>query len=195
MSMTVIHYIGKGQAMIEVECVAKEFSKSIRFMLSDGTTMTIKRKDIISIENHDVELDSIYQINCDGTGKDCLTITNVQTGKFFGGYDFMGSVDWLDSDDDAYRMDLEEAKQIISDLEAADEPIVETEEVKALQTKLDNGTTLLTLYEDDCYSFFLKDQHHAFTYMFGLPMEQQSINEAISIAIANVDDYTDLFDD
>ena len=195
MSMTVIFYEGKGQAMIEAECVAKEFPKSIRFQLANGQTFTIKRKDILSIENHEEENESIYQIVCDGTGKDRLTIENVQTGKFFGGYDFMGSVDWVDSADDACRMDHEEAKQIINDLESADEPIVETEEVKALQTKLGNGMTLLTLQEDDCYSFFLKDEHHAFTYMFGLPMEQQDINEAILIAIANVDNYTDLFED
>ena len=196
--MTVIYFEGKGQAMIEVECIAKEFSKSIRFMLADGSTVTIKRNDIISIENSDDDDDSIYQIICDGTGKENLTIENVQTGKFFAGYDFMGSVNWVSGGDEAYRMGIDEAEQIIRDLEDAnetDEAIEATKIVPAFQTDLGNGLTVLTLHEDDCYSFYLKDEHHAFEYMFGLPMNQQTESEALRIAIAAAPDYVDILDD
>ena len=41
--------------------------------------------------------------------------------QFFQGYSFMGSVDWTDEADKAYIMDFDEAEQIISDLESADE--------------------------------------------------------------------------
>lgn len=40
---------------------------------------------------------------------------------FFGGYDFMGSVDWENDILIAYYMDRDEAEQIVRDLESADE--------------------------------------------------------------------------
>jgi len=46
-------------------------------------------------------------------------IRNVETGEFFGGYDFMGSADWTNNLC-AYEMDEQEALQIKADLEAAD---------------------------------------------------------------------------
>ena len=50
------------------------------------------------------------------------TIIKNDSGKYFGGYDFMGSINWKDGTYDAVLMDDDEAEQIIADLEAADEP-------------------------------------------------------------------------
>jgi len=47
-------------------------------------------------------------------------ITDTENRKFFAGYDFMGSVDWVDNDTDARKMSKDEAEQIASDLESAD---------------------------------------------------------------------------
>lgn len=48
--MKVIYLIGKGQAYICADKIAKEFKKSIRFDIGNNETLTIKRKNIISIE-------------------------------------------------------------------------------------------------------------------------------------------------
>lgn len=45
-----------------------------------------------------------------------------QKPSFFVEYNFMGGVDWNTDRLAAYHMDLEEAQQILEDLEAADEP-------------------------------------------------------------------------
>lgn len=55
----------------------------------------------------------------DITGR--VWIEDIENGKVFNGYDFMGSIDWVDYGGDACWMTPEEAEQIISDLEAADE--------------------------------------------------------------------------
>ena len=47
-------------------------------------------------------------------------ITDTESRKFFAGYDFMGSVIWVDTDTDAKCMDKSEAEQIAKDLENAD---------------------------------------------------------------------------
>lgn len=47
-------------------------------------------------------------------------VTDTEERKFFAGYDFMGSVNWVDSDAEATVMDVEEAQQIAKDLEAAE---------------------------------------------------------------------------
>ena len=47
-------------------------------------------------------------------------IEDLDAGKVFNGYDFMGSVIWEDYGGDAYWMEPDEAEQIIRDLEAAD---------------------------------------------------------------------------
>ena len=44
------------------------------------------------------------------------TIIKSDSGKYFAGYDFMGSVNWNDTCYDAVLMDQEEAEQIIRDL-------------------------------------------------------------------------------
>jgi len=46
-------------------------------------------------------------------------IKETETGKYFSGYDFMGSVIWAGISE-AYCMSKDDAKQIIKDLEAAD---------------------------------------------------------------------------
>lgn len=48
-------------------------------------------------------------------------IEDMEAGKVFNGYDFMGSVNWEDYGGDAYWADPEEAEQIVADLESADE--------------------------------------------------------------------------
>jgi hypothetical protein len=45
------------------------------------------------------------------------SILDKETGLFFGGYDFMGSVNWGDEE---LVMEIGEAKQIISDMIAAE---------------------------------------------------------------------------
>ena len=62
-----------------------------------------------------------YRINQpDLSGK--VWIEDLENGKVFNGYDFMGSVNWEDYGGDAYWADPDEAEQIVRDLEAADEP-------------------------------------------------------------------------
>ena len=51
--MKVIYYVGNGQAYIYAERIMKEFKKSIRFDIGNNATITIKRKDIISIEQEE----------------------------------------------------------------------------------------------------------------------------------------------
>lgn len=49
-------------------------------------------------------------------------IKDVENEKAFNGYDFMGSVMWVDCCDGDFWCEPEEAEQIVRDLEAADEP-------------------------------------------------------------------------
>jgi hypothetical protein len=53
-------------------------------------------------------------------GDRAYIITDTENHKFFAGYDFMGSVEWVDDDADASEMGKAEAERIASDLEAAD---------------------------------------------------------------------------
>lgn len=62
--------------------------------------------------------------------------------KYFAGYDFMGSIDWVENLNDAYWMDDAEAYQIMADLKAAAEPAYpETKQddpqIKSLQIAMD----------------------------------------------------------
>ena len=54
--MKVVYYVGKGQAYIYAERIVKEFKKSIRFDIGNNVAITIKRKDIISIEQEEKPL-------------------------------------------------------------------------------------------------------------------------------------------
>lgn len=58
------------------------------------------------------------------TGEVKNVIINNEIGPYayFCGYDSMGSVEWRSDILSAYYMDIDEAAQIIKDLEAADEP-------------------------------------------------------------------------
>ena len=47
-------------------------------------------------------------------------VADTESKKIFAGYDFMGSVDWVDSMSEAVAMDLDEAEQIKNDLFAAE---------------------------------------------------------------------------
>lgn len=47
-------------------------------------------------------------------------IEDMEAGKVFNGYDFMGSIIWEDYGEDAYWMEQDEAETILADLEAAD---------------------------------------------------------------------------
>lgn len=74
-----------------------------------------------------------------GPAKDCALIrTKVHANnyggwkyQYFAGYDPMGSVDWVDCGGDAYWATPEEAKQIVKDLEAADEPVETAKRINA----------------------------------------------------------------
>ena len=48
-------------------------------------------------------------------------VTDTESKKFFAGYDFMGSVKWVDIQDEAEANELEYAEQYKADLESADE--------------------------------------------------------------------------
>ena len=54
-------------------------------------------------------------------------ITNTETKSFFAGYDFMGSIDWVQATNEAYMMDLDEAESILKDMEAAEDEPAEPE--------------------------------------------------------------------
>lgn len=58
-----------------------------------------------------------------GEKRPAIRIMEHGKDTYFAGYDFMGSVDWSDDISQAERFDtLDEARQIVSDLEAADAP-------------------------------------------------------------------------
>lgn len=97
---------------------------SIRFILEDGDHETVKKADIISIEEEkETETMSKYQIESKmDNGEWFSIIYNTENGKYFAGYDFMGSVEWETYHEDAYLMDSAEAYQIVADLESADMP-------------------------------------------------------------------------
>lgn len=91
---------------------------SIRFILDDGTHETVKKADIISIEDEEPETSKYLIGEPDLNG--LVWIEDTENGKVFNGYDFMGSVNWEDYGGDAYWCEPEEAMMIISDLVAAD---------------------------------------------------------------------------
>lgn len=73
---------------------------------------------------------------------------------------------------------------------------MKTVEFSASKITFDDGATMLCLEEDDCFEFYLKKPGYTYEFMFGVPVEQQSKQEAIDVAIANVPDYLDmLFDE
>ena len=67
---------------------------------------------------------SKYQIATLGNGKGFIrrkTKTNPYSNyEYFAGYDFMGSVNWENKFNFDYEMPIDEAKQIIKDLMAAE---------------------------------------------------------------------------
>ena len=91
---------------------------SIRFILDDGTHETVKKADIISIEADEPETGKYRIGEPDLNG--LVWIEDMEAGKVFNGYDFMGSVNWEDYGGDACWMDPEEAQEIVRDLILAD---------------------------------------------------------------------------
>ena len=61
-------------------------------------------------------------------------VTDTESKKFFAGYDFMGSVEWVDNQDEAEANELEYAEQYKADLESADEPAEPKKEEKKMTT-------------------------------------------------------------
>ena len=47
-------------------------------------------------------------------------VTDTKAKEFFAGYDFMGSVNWTENENDAEHMEKEYAEQIAADLESAE---------------------------------------------------------------------------
>ena len=64
-----------------------------------------------------------------GPAENCVMIrTKVETNEYgawkyqyFAGYDFMGSIDWIDNFDFDKAMSLDEARDVIKDLEAMED--------------------------------------------------------------------------
>ena len=115
--MTVYFMVYGTQAYAEAKCIEKEFKKSIRFLDSDGRTFTIKKDDIITIEKDEEPQESIYEVERVNT-TNMFTIKNKETGEYFDGYDFMGSIDWNPSRVSCKWMGYDEAYQILADLNA-----------------------------------------------------------------------------
>lgn len=86
------------------------------------------------------------------------TIIKTSDGKYFGGYDFMGSINWNDSTYDAVLMDQDEAEQIIADLESADEiddlPRLKDYEILVLDdhSNIIHRHYFSCCYKDDAYN-------------------------------------------
>ena len=116
--MTVYFMVYGTQAYAEAKCIEKEFKKSIRFLDSDGRTFTIKKDDIITIEKDEDVQESAYEMI--EVKSNLFVIKNKQTGEFFDGYDFMGSVDWNPSQISCYWMSYDEAYQTLADLKAGE---------------------------------------------------------------------------
>ena len=51
------------------------------------------------------------------------TIRDTETGLYFGGYDFMGSIDWVDLEAAYTSADEMEIRQMLADMEAAETPV------------------------------------------------------------------------
>ena len=66
----------------------------------------------------------MYVTTAPESGKYTITSVEIATNqpaviKYFNGYDFMGSVNWVDSMGNSMGMDPDEAYQVLSDLIAA----------------------------------------------------------------------------
>lgn len=55
--------------------------------------------------------------------------------------------------------------------------------------------TVIMTERNGTYELFLEKPHYAMQFMFGLPTEQQSKEEAFDLGIANAPDYVDMFDE
>lgn len=55
--------------------------------------------------------------------------------------------------------------------------------------------TVIMTERNETYELFIEKPHYAMQFMFGLPAEQQSKEEAFDLGIANAPDYVDMFDE
>lgn len=85
-------------------------------------------------------------------------IMRKEDGYFFRGYDFMGSADWNEKYDPYENMTKDEAQQIISDLNSADEPCVSPADKEYLlktecdgikQASIKTGKQIADIYDYD----------------------------------------------
>lgn len=68
-------------------------------------------------------------------------------------------------------------------------------ELRCTEHTVDNDHSVLIVEREGLYECFVGAKQYAFEYMFGLPVDQQSFEDACKIAIANAPDYYDLFED
>ena len=74
-------------------------------------------------------------------------IRDLDTMKWFAGYDFMGSAEWVDDPSDSYEMSQDEAEAILADLTAAADP--EETEVQPADPVLDHLQMALDIAYND----------------------------------------------
>ena len=80
-------------------------------------------------------------------------VTDTESKKFFAGYDPMGSVIWVDNQDEAEANELEYAEQYKADLESSDEPMAKDEpEADPMMEKLQIALDGAVLDRDDFYN-------------------------------------------
>lgn len=129
----------------------------------------------------------------------CDEIKNVieSDGKFFAGYDFMGSVNWVNDILSAYYMTQDEADSIKADLEASDSSDytveckinVNCKMVMVYMVRCESVEIMITRdpFSGDWEIYYRKDKY-PLTFAFGL-CNNMKLEDVVKIAVANV--YTD----
>ena len=101
--------------------MVKEVNPDTKMVLIDTLNTTLMLGSSERVHEDMIQKAKKYEVilNRSVIGRKFI-ITNTEDRKFFAGYDAMGSVNWVDSDLEATGLDLEEAEQIVRDLESAD---------------------------------------------------------------------------
>ena len=106
--------------------------KNLKKSVDKGTYPVIfydRTKGTYPTNRHEEEDETMSKYEIAGPAKDCVMIrTKVETNKYgawkyryFAGYDFMGGAMWIDNFSFDKAIGLDEARDIVKDLEAADE--------------------------------------------------------------------------
>lgn len=66
-------------------------------------------------------------------------------------------------------------------------------ESQTVYTQTSGDTTIMILEADDCYEVYYRKPQYSYEFAFGITLNH-SLSEVFEMAIANIDEYADLFD-